>query len=125
LEQLIDTARAKALDSAPEIFDATAFTPLQMDRLIPIREACDQAASLLSQTADAMTRVCRPPESNLTTSIYQAAWDQAGAATRDVTDTLAGPLSILRTDLAAGALPLAAWPVQDWLTDILQNLATW
>ena len=125
LEQLIDTARAKALDSDPEFFDTTAFTPPQMDRLLPIRDACAQAVSLLSQTADAMTRVCRPPESNLTISIYRTAWDQADAATLGVTDTLAGPLSILRTDLAAGALPLAAWPVQDWLADILQNLATW
>jgi hypothetical protein len=125
LEQLIDTARGKALDSAPEFLDTTAFTPPQMDRLIPIREACDQAASRLSQTADAMTRMCRPSEGNLTTSIYRTAWDQADTAARQVTDTLAGPLSILRTDLAAGALPPAAWPVQDWLTDILQNLETW
>jgi hypothetical protein len=125
LEQLIDTARGKALDSVPEMFDTTAFTTSQMDRLIPIREACGQAALFLGQTAETVAEVCQPTESSLTTSTYQAAWDQADAATRDVTDTLAGPLSTLRTDLAAGALPSAAWPVQDWLTDILQNLATW
>ena len=125
LEQLIDTARGKALDSAPEFLDSTAFTPPQMDRLIPIREACDQAAWHLDQTAETLAEVCQPPESNLTTSAYQAAWDQADAAARQVTGTLAGPLRRLRADLAAGALPLAAWPVQDWLTDILQNLVTW
>jgi hypothetical protein len=126
LERLAGEVRGTLPASSATLPTPSAFTPQELGRLIRVRNACVQAAPALTETARSITAQCQKGESDgqdLTTQAYRAAFDQTQVIAREAESTLAGALNALRADLAAGALSPAAWPIQDWLTRVLQGLS--
>jgi hypothetical protein len=106
--------------------DLSAFSPQELERLTPIRDACTQVAPMLVEAARSLSVLCQTGETSgegLTLELYRIAFDAAQHTTREAEPALADALARLRTDLAAGALSPVAWTLQDWLTRTLQSLA--
>jgi hypothetical protein len=126
LERLASEVRGDPAPPVPALPGASAFSAGELERLSPVRDACAGVAPLLTKAAEAIQAACQPGESetpDLTLQAYQAAWEEARAATREAEATLTDALARLRADLAACALPPVAWTLQDWLTRTLQGLA--
>jgi hypothetical protein len=98
---------------------AGTFTPAELGRLGQVRDACEQASLVLEEAARSMEEDGR---ANLALAEYQRASEQAAGAARGAASLLAGALAALRADLASGALPAAAWAVEDWLARALRPL---
>ncbi|MEJ2554988.1 MAG: beta-galactosidase [Anaerolineae bacterium] len=125
LERLASEIRGEIPSSSPTYPLLSAFTPQELGRLIRVRNACTQAVPALTGTARSITARCREAESGaegLTIQSYRAAFEQVQVTAREAETLLAGALGSLRADLAAGVLSSSAWPLQDWLTRILQGL---
>ena len=122
LERLAGDIRGERLASHPSLTDLSAFTSQEQDRLARVCDACAQAAPALKEAARSITALCREGEPVITTQAYRLAFEGAQATAMEVEAPLTSALGSLRADLAAGALPPAAWPIHDWLTRILQGL---
>jgi hypothetical protein len=125
LERLASEIRGEIPAPLPTFPVSSAFTPQELGRLIRVRNACAQVAPALTETARSITALCQQGESGgegLTIQSYRAAFEQVQVTAREAETLLAGALGSLRADLAAGALSSSAWPLQDWLTRILQGL---
>jgi hypothetical protein len=126
LERLASEIRGEILVPSPTFPVSSAFTPQELGRLIRVRSACAQAAPTLTETARSIATRCQKSESDgegLTIQSYRAAFEQIQVTATEAETLLAGALSTLRADLAAGVLSSSAWPLQDWLTRTLQGLA--
>jgi hypothetical protein len=125
LERLASEVRGEMPASAPLLPISSDFTPQELGRLIRVRNAGAQAAPALAESARSITTLCQQGESGgegLTIPAYRAAFEQVQVTAREAEAMLGGALASLRADLAAGALSPAAWPLQGWLTRILQGL---
>jgi hypothetical protein len=125
LERLAGEVRGEGVPTAPTLPYLSAFSPQELERLSPARDACAEVGPLLAEAVQAIQAVCQSGDSgseDLTLQAYQAALEEAGAATREAEATLREALARLRADLASGALPPVAWTLQDWLTRTLQGL---
>jgi hypothetical protein len=125
LERLAGEVRGEGAPTAPTLPYLSAFSPQELERLSPARDACAEVGPMLAETADAIQATCQPGDSgpeDLTLQVYQAALEEAGARTREAEATLGEALTRLRADLASGALPPVAWTIQNWLTRTLQGL---
>jgi hypothetical protein len=125
LERLASEIRGDISAPSPTFLASSAFTPQELGRLIRVRSACAQAAPMLTETARSIATRCQKGESGgegLTIQTYRAAFEQIQVTAREAETLLAGALGSLRADLAAGALSSSVWPLQDWLTRILQGL---
>jgi hypothetical protein len=125
LERLASEIRGDISAPSPTFLASSAFTPQELGRLIRVRNACAQAAPMLTGTARSIATRCQKGESDgegLTVQAYRAAFEQIQVTAREAETLLAGALGSLRADLAAGALSSSVWPLQDWLTRILQGL---
>jgi hypothetical protein len=125
LERLTGEIRGEAPPFAPGLPEAVVFSPPELERLAGLREACAQAGPALSDAAQSIEAVCQAGGSDapgLTLDAYRAAFGQAQTAAREAAARLGYVLGGLRADLAAGSLPAAAWPLQDWLARMLQGL---
>jgi hypothetical protein len=125
LERLAAEIHGEVPASAPGLPETAAFSPLELERLAVVRDACAQAAPALSDAAQSIEAVCQAGGSDapgLTLDAYRAAFGQAQTAAREAAARLGQALGGLRADLAAGSLSPAAWPLQDWLARTLQGL---
>jgi hypothetical protein len=126
LERLAGDVRGEGAPAAPSLPYLSAFSPQELERLSPARDACAEAGPLLAEAAEAIQAACGPGDSgseDLTLPAYQAAFEEAGAKTREAGGPLSEALVRLRADLASGAVPPLAWALQGWLTHILRALA--
>ena len=123
LQRLAGDIRGVASAAHPTLIGLAAFTPQEMERLVVVRDACARAAPALAETARSITALCQAGKADMTVQAYRAAFEQALATAREADESLSGALRTVRADLAAGALSVSAWPVQDRLTRILQGLA--
>jgi hypothetical protein len=126
LERLASEVRGELAPTASTLPDFSAFSPQELERLTPIRDACMKVAPMLVEAARSLSVLCQTGETSgegLTLELYRIAFDAAQHTTREAEPALADALARLRTDLAAGALSPVAWTLQDWLTRTLQSLA--
>ncbi len=117
--------RGEIPPSTPTLPELTAFSPVELERLIQVRDACEQVTPILRKAAQSITDLCQKGGSDrgeLTPDVYQAALRETQASASAAETTLASALARLRADLAAGVLSALAWTLQDWLTRILQGL---
>lgn len=127
LERLASEVRGETAITASSLPDLTAFSPQELERLTPIRDACAHVAPILAEAARSLSTLCQTGETSgegLTLELYRMAFEAAQTTTGEAEPALAQALARLRADLASGALPPVAWTLQDWLTRILQSLAT-
>ncbi|UCC88244.1 MAG: beta-galactosidase [Anaerolineales bacterium] len=125
LERLASEVRGDLIPDAPTLPDPSAFSSHELEHLTQVRDACAQAAPILREAAASITTLAQtdqPGGEELTVFTYRAAFEGARTAAREVEGLLAQALGRLRADLAAGTLSLVAWPLQDWLTRILQQI---
>jgi hypothetical protein len=125
LERLAGEVRGEQVPAAPSLPYLSAFSPGELERLSPVRDACAEVGPLLVEAAEAIQAACQTGDSgseDLTLQAYQAALEKAGAAASEAEATLGEALTRLRADLASGALPPVAWTLQNWLTRTLQGL---
>jgi hypothetical protein len=126
LERLASEIRGEIPAPSPAFPVLPAFTPQELGRLIRVHNACARAVPALTEAARSIAALCQQGESGgegLTIQSYRAAFEQVQVTATEAETLLAGALSALRADLAAGVLSSSAWPLQDWLTRILQGLA--
>jgi hypothetical protein len=126
LERLAGEVRGEGVPTAPTFPYLSAFSPQELERLSPARDACAEAGPVLAEAAEVIQAACQQRDSeseDLTVQAYQAAFEEAQAATKEAEAALGEALIRLRADLASDALPPVAWTLQDWLTRILQGLA--
>ncbi len=126
LDRLASEVRGELAPTASTLPNLSAFSPQELERLTPIRDACAHVAPILAEAARSLSVLCQTGETSgegLTLELYRIAFDAAQATTREAEPALADALARLRTDLVSGALPPVAWTLQDWLTRTLQSLA--
>jgi hypothetical protein len=119
LERLASAVRGELAPTASTLPNLSAFSPQELERLTPIRDACAHVAPILAEAARSLSVLCQTGETSgegLTLELYRIAFDAAQDTTREAEPALADALARLRTDLVSGALPLVAWTLQDWLT---------
>jgi hypothetical protein len=121
LEELVGNIRGDVVAPSLALLDLSAFSPQQRERLLPLRDACAQAAPILLDAAEVFA--AQDPFAALTIPTYQSAWEQARAATNKSEALLAAMLPALRVDLQAGVLPSSTWPLHDWLIRMLKSLS--
>ncbi len=119
LERLASEVRGEPAISPPSLADLSALTSQEWEHLIPVRDACAQAAPAL---AEAIRAIAETAEGALTIQGYRRAFEGAQAAAEEAEALLVRALGSLRADLVAGTLPPSAWPLHDWLTRILRGL---
>jgi hypothetical protein len=122
---LANEVRGEIPPYAPALPELTAFSPEELERLFQVRDACKQVIPVLREAAESIAELWKLGSSGrreLTPAAYQASLDETRAAAVAAETTLASALARLRADLAAGVLSGLAWPLQDWLTRILQGL---
>jgi hypothetical protein len=127
LERLTGEVRGDLAPTATTLPGPSAFSSQELERLSQVRDACAQAAPLLREAVQSITSLYptgEPGEDSWTVHTYRAAVEETQAAAREARAILADALGQLRADLVAGTLPLVAWPLQDWLTRILQGLGS-
>ncbi len=125
LERLASEVRGEPAPTA-SLPDLTAFSPQELERLTPIRDACAHVAPILAEAARSLSVLCQTGETSgegLTLELYRIAFEAAQATTREAEPTLTEALAGLRADLASAALPPVALALQGWLTRTLQGLA--
>jgi hypothetical protein len=124
LERLAGEVRGDVPTTASMLPDLSALPPVERERLAAVHDACAQAEPALREAAESTRALCQvnPDGDALTIHGYQAAFEAAQDAAREVETTLAETLAGMRADLAAGSLPPVVWPFQDWLTRTLQGL---
>jgi hypothetical protein len=128
LERLTSEVRGDLAPTTPTLPGPSAFSSQELERLSQVRAACVQAAPMLKEAAQSITSLCQPSRSGgegLNIYTYRAAFEETQVTAKEAGAILTDALGQLRADLVAGTLPLVTWPLQDWLTRILQGLGSW
>jgi len=123
LEKWIGAGQPGAPGSAIVMPELAGLPAVQLEHLIELGNACAETAATLTEVCSALRNATQAGGLGLSLLAYQTLSQGAHDAERSADEQLAGHLTWLRSELAAGALPAAAWAVHNRLVTILQSLA--
>jgi hypothetical protein len=122
LEKWIGTGLPSAPGTAFDLPDLAGLPAVQLERIVQLGDACAGTAAALTELLSTLTLATQADGEGLSLQTYRSIDQQRHEASRESVERLAGHLTWLRIELAAGALPTAAWSVHDRLATILHLL---